>query len=246
MEKISTVWLALFLHCSMLFAQSNFEKGNTFYEQKKYNQAIESYLLQIEQSPFDHVCYFNLGNAYYQKSAYARAIWAYEKCLLIQPNYKAAISNAKMAYEKTNLKGEWHNATPWIGRIVFSVGKNFWAMLALIFGLLFSLGLFFYFNVHVMQVRKLLLLTSLFCFTVLFSALCLAGLHYSRLHSSQKGVVLLNTHAKVAPDPNEKTALDLPAGIRVGIVQYNNQWVEISIPGNQQTAWVPANELATI
>ena len=214
-----------------LFAQicvanpSDFEQGNLFYSHKDYEKAITAYEKHIVLYPFDYAAYFNLGNSYYQTKNYASALWAYEKTVLIQPNFKDAEHNAKLAFDKTKQVGRWQNATFWAFRSLFSVGINFWAFCSVILALILFTGTFFYFKTVTLYYRKLLLVGNLSLFLLLVVTLTLAGLHYKRLNDHTMGIIITpSVHAKIAPDTNEKTSFDLPAGKKVYILQNQEDW----------------------
>lgn len=237
------------LLCFQFFAgysQTDFERGNQWYQKNDYAKAIDAYKSYIQQNPYDYLAYFNLGNSYYQKENYALSLWSYEKSLKIKPNFDQAKFNAKKAYAKSHLRGQWKSSTYWLLRILFSVGYNFWAYIAILSALLLSGAAFVYFKTVRIELKRIFLLTNVVFLFILLVSTALAGFHYKRLHNEQFGIIIQsNTHAKVSPDWNEKTAFDLPAGKKVRILQKNKDWVEIEL-NKSHTGWVSAQSLAGI
>jgi tetratricopeptide (TPR) repeat protein len=58
-----------------------FQEGNTFYEQKKYDEAIASFKLFLEKNPTIHQVHINIGNCYRDNGQYDEAIQEYDLVL---------------------------------------------------------------------------------------------------------------------------------------------------------------------
>jgi tetratricopeptide (TPR) repeat protein len=74
---------------SAVFAQTaldEFERGNAFYRDGKYDQAASAYESILKQGLASSSLYFNLGNCYYRLGKIAPAILDYERALRLQPN----------------------------------------------------------------------------------------------------------------------------------------------------------------
>jgi tetratricopeptide (TPR) repeat protein len=81
-------------------AADDFERGNAFYRDGKYDQAAEAYEAILKQGLTSSSLYFNVGNCYYRTGKIAPAILAYERALRLQPNdadikHNLAIVNLK-------------------------------------------------------------------------------------------------------------------------------------------------------
>lgn len=89
MQRI-LIYTILAVACSCgLFAQTaidEFERGNSFYRDGKYDQAAASYESILRQGLGSSSLYFNIGNCYYRMGKTAPAILAYERALRLQPN----------------------------------------------------------------------------------------------------------------------------------------------------------------
>jgi TolA-binding protein len=58
-----------------------FQEGNTFHEQKKYDEAIAAFKLFLEKNPTIHQVRINIGNCYKDKGEYDKAIQEYNLVL---------------------------------------------------------------------------------------------------------------------------------------------------------------------
>lgn len=67
-------------------AMDEFERGNAFYRDGKFDQAAMEYETILRQGMASAAIYFNLGNSYYRLGKTAPAILAYERALRLRPN----------------------------------------------------------------------------------------------------------------------------------------------------------------
>ena len=82
-------------------AVDEFERGNVFYRDGKYDQAAASYESILNQGPASSSLYFNLGNCYYRMGKIAPTILAYERALRLQPNDADTKHNLALVNLKT-------------------------------------------------------------------------------------------------------------------------------------------------
>jgi len=67
-----------------------FNKGNTAYQSKDYDEAIKCYKKSVEIDPSFASAFYNLGIVYGVKGMLDEAISAYKKVLMIKPDYHTA------------------------------------------------------------------------------------------------------------------------------------------------------------
>jgi hypothetical protein len=87
-----------------VFAQTavdEFERGNSFYRDGKYDQAATSYESIVKQGLGSSPLYFNIGNCYYRMGKIAPSILAYERALRLQPNDADTKHNLDLVNLKT-------------------------------------------------------------------------------------------------------------------------------------------------
>ena len=79
-------------------AQIHEDQGNSYREQKQWDEAIVEYTQVIEIHPEFAAAYFNRGTCYYGKGDYDKAIADYSKVIEIDPKYADAYFNRGLAY----------------------------------------------------------------------------------------------------------------------------------------------------
>jgi tetratricopeptide (TPR) repeat protein len=87
--------------------RSAFNLGNALYQQKRYDEAIESYnkaSQQLWNEKDAAQAYYNLGNAYFEKADYPKSIEAYKNALRRDPNILSAKKNLTLAQRKLKEK----------------------------------------------------------------------------------------------------------------------------------------------
>jgi len=82
-------------------APDEFERGNAFYREGKYDQAASSYESILKQGVASSSLYFNVGNCYYRMGKIAPAILAYERAMRLQPNDADTRHNLNLVNLKT-------------------------------------------------------------------------------------------------------------------------------------------------
>jgi tetratricopeptide (TPR) repeat protein len=97
------ILLAVACSCTV-FAQTapdEFERGNAFYRDGKYDQAAFSFESILNQGLASPSLYFNIGNCYYRMGKIAPAILAYGRALRLQPNDADIKHNLELVNLKT-------------------------------------------------------------------------------------------------------------------------------------------------
>lgn len=84
-------------------AVANFNLGNAYYKQKRYDEALQRYA-QTEKSFSSNEerasMWYNIGNTLYQSNKYQEAVKAYKQSLRYRPGDPDALYNLQMALEK--------------------------------------------------------------------------------------------------------------------------------------------------
>jgi hypothetical protein len=222
--------------------------GNEAYLHGDYAAAVTAYESLDSQGVVSGDLYFNLGDAYFRKGDLGRAIWSFERAVALDPGDEDARFNLdqarKLAAGRTQdrLQGEGHEPA-WI-RAVTAISPG---LLTIVFVVLYVgtfVGLVFW-----RRAREDLRATTAAVASVLaVGALLTGALIFGRgqLERTPFGVVLPDAVAvKEGADVNYRTSFDVHAGLRVRIVERDQDWLRIRL-GNGLEGWVRAGDVGKL
>jgi tetratricopeptide (TPR) repeat protein len=234
MKAINLLILFTFLFGSLV-AQSSpeeaFNKGNAFYKEGKFQEALEAYKT-IEKMDLESAeLYYNMGNCYFNTNQLGLAIWSYEKALLINPGLEDAKYNLNNAQKSVVDKIE---ALPRIGfvRLQRAISSTFhtntWAWLSIIFLLFTCIAIAFVRisdnrSLNKIAIGKIFVFGFLFVFTIVFTQL---SDHYKK---PEAVLISDNAHIKNGPSETAEDLFILHEGIKVEILEINKNWFQIKL-----------------
>jgi tetratricopeptide (TPR) repeat protein len=224
------------------------KRGNDAYLHGDYDGAVAAYEELDRQEVVSPDLYFNLGDAYFKKGALGPAIWAFERAAALDPDDEDARYNLdqtrKLAARRAEDKIEGEDRDPlWIRAVTsLSPSAETWVFLAL------YLGLF-----AVLFVRRrasddarpalgaaaaILAVASLLAGGALAGRVVLGRVPF--------GVVLPDALAvKEGADVNYKTGFDVHAGLRVRLLERDQDWLRIRL-ANGLEGWVRGRDVGRL
>jgi tetratricopeptide (TPR) repeat protein len=226
-------------------------RGNEAYLHGDYAGAVAAYQEVDRQGAPSADVAFNLGDAYFHKGALGPSIWAFERALAMDPNDDDARYNldkarklaARRAQERQEHAEPEDKDPAWM-RLVGGVAPSTttWVFLA------FYVGLF-----ALLIGRRWARSESRPALTagvaVLAAGALLSGaLLAGRVHldSIPFGVLLPDEVAvKEGADTNYRTSFDAHAGLRVRIVDHDQDWLRVRL-ANGLEGWVRAQDVGRI
>lgn len=228
--------------------QAAFEKGNEFYAQEHYAQAIEQYLQALQSGHETWEVFFNIGNAYYRSGNYPQAILYYERAARRSHRQEDVAANLQLAESKIADRFEQMPqffATAWWNRFVGGFSATAWGILLLcLFALLLtSLGLYFLSQGYAAKKSGFyLILISL----ILFCLCSAAAVDSHRQAQLEYAIVMQNpVDAKSSPEERSQTKFSLHEGSKVLIEDRIGAYCKVRIK-NGSRAWVPEECLEKI
>jgi tetratricopeptide (TPR) repeat protein len=102
-------------------AEYFYNKGITYYQEGKYNIAIDNLKKALELKPDFAECYYNLGNTYFKRKEYDMAIDAYNKGLAIKSDDLQSFYNLAIIY---TWKKEFDLAIEFYNKIMTIIPDN--------------------------------------------------------------------------------------------------------------------------
>jgi tetratricopeptide (TPR) repeat protein len=228
-------------------ADEAWRRGNDAYLHGDYAGAVAAYEELDRQGLVSADLCFNLGDAYYRQGNLGRAIWSFERAAALDPDDDDARYNLtqarKTAERRTRDKIEGADRDPLWMRVVagFAPATETWLFVSVYLAFFVALG-----AVGMIRrrpaaadhhARALLGATaSILGVAVALSGLLLAGRAY--LDRIPSGVILPDAVAvKEGADPNYRTSFELHAGLRVRLLDRDQDWLRIRLP-NGLEGWV--------
>jgi tetratricopeptide (TPR) repeat protein len=243
---------AVFISQISLFAQDleNFmQNGNDFYQNKQYDEAINSYEAILNQGFLSSELYYNLGNSYYRTGNLGKAILYFEKSLKVSPNNDDAIYNLKLANARTVDKIQ--EIPPlffinWWNILLTTFTSIGWQIIIFVFYILLLICIALYFLIRNVQVQKYaFIFGSLNIIALLFSVIFFFA-SLERESSRDYGILLKSVETvKISPDKQSDDAFVVHEGIKFKIEDEVNDWVKIKL-SDGKVGWLPNNSFEVI
>ena len=223
-------------------------RGNDAYLHGDYAAAVAAYEEVDRQGPSSADVAFNLGDAYFHKGALGPSIWAFERALSVDPNDDDARYNLdkarKLAARRAHDRMEGEDKDPAWMRFVGGVATATatWFFVAVYLG-------FFAALIARRWARgewrpALTAGAAVLAAGALLTGALLAGRVY--LDRIPFGVLLPDEVAvKEGADTNYRTSFDAHAGLRVRIVDRDQDWVRVRL-ANGLEGWVRAQDIGRI
>jgi tetratricopeptide (TPR) repeat protein len=230
------------------------KSGNDAYLRGDYAAAVAAYEQLDRQQVTSSELAFNLGNAYYRKGQLGPAIWSWERALALDPEQDDARYNLEQARKavatRVHDKIEGAEREPVWMRVVSQLpaSTETWLFVGLYVAFFVALGLR-------LRARRLngpdeghaaawtALAAILGVGAALAATLLVGRVAMNRLPF---GVVLPDqTAVKEGADPNYKTSFDIHAGLRVRLLEYDQDWVRIRL-ANGLEGWVRAHDVGRL
>ena len=224
-------------------------KANKEYTEGLYNNAIENYLMLVDEGFESPKLYYNLGNAHFKINEMAPAILYYEKAKKLDPNDKDIEFNLNIARNKIPDKIEAVPAlfyVKWWSSIYNLFSSNTLAIicLATFFLTLVLIAVFFLSNVVIY--RKLSFWFGILFFTFSIMSFILSYQKYNSFSSKQQAIVFTPTITiKSSPNQNSVDLFVMHEGSKVQIIQHLGDWYKIRI-ANGSVGWLKASDVKTI
>lgn len=224
------------------------KRGNDAYLHGDYDAAVAAYEELDRQDVVSPDLFFNLGAAYFKKGALGPAIWAFERAAALDPDDEDVRFNldqarklaARQAHDK--IEGEDRDSL-WI-RVVTSLSPSTetWLFLALYVG--FFVVLFARRRASDDARPALTAGAAILAGMTLLAGGAVAG--RAVLERVPFGVVLPDALAvKEGADVNYKTGFQVHAGLRVRLLERDQDWLRIRL-ANGLEGWVRAKDVGRL
>jgi tetratricopeptide (TPR) repeat protein len=223
-------------------------RGNDAYLHGNYDAAVAAYEELDREDVVSPDLFFNLGDAYFKKGALGPAIWAFERAAALDPDDEDIRFNLeqsrKLAERQARDKIEGEDRDPlWI-RAVTSVSPSAetWGFLAAYLG--FFAVLFARRRASDDARPALSAGAAILAVLTLFVGGALAGRVV--LERVPFGIVMPDAlTVKEGADVNYKTGFQIHAGLRVRLLERDQDWLRIRL-ANGLEGWVRARDVGRL
>ena len=231
----------LLLTSQFFFAQNGFEKGNEFYQNGKYEQAISEYETVLASKQHSAELYFNLGNCYYKLNKVAPAIYNYEKALVLNPDDTEITNNLKFAQK---LQIDEIKVVPTVGfskmvqDLTSAFHYNTWAWIAVGLSTLF---LVFFIGYYFSQttLSKRIFFIGMFVLLLFLLISVSAGISERNDFKNERPAIVFAevTEMKSEPQKASNTALMLHEGTKVFVLETLENWKKVQLTDGTE-GWI--------
>ncbi|GAA0714919.1 tetratricopeptide repeat protein [Aquimarina litoralis] len=223
-----------------------FEKGNSFYNQEKYQEAIDAYSAILESGQESASLYYNLANANYKLSNIGQSIYYYEKALELKPNDEDIKNNLAFA---NNATIDAIDVIPEgvISRTINSFTNMFsfdsWAWIAVLCVIIFVVLFLLYYTARISSKKRLFFLGSWVSLLIAVFAVVFAFKQYGYITNNQYAIIFAQeSTVKSEPNLRSEEVFELHEGTKVKVTETVNDWKKIKLPDGK-IGWIPATDL---
>lgn len=225
----------------LALADSSYSKGF-------YSEAAKYYEQLLESKGPSYLLYYNLGNSNYKEGNIASAILNYERALRIKPNDEDASFNLKLCNSKIVDKIEPIREfifLRWYHSLENLLSSNTWAVLSLLFFILFVLSLFAYFFTRKAGLRRTGFYVGIITVIFSFCSFIFARDRYNNT-TIKEGILFSPTVVvKSSPDKSGTDLFVIHEGVKVVINNDLSGWYEIKLPDGN-IGWIESSNIEII
>lgn len=245
------LFILLFCFSFLAIAQNSklFESANSLYNEGKYQEAINSYLKISESKEHSAALYFNLGNSYYKLNQVAPSIYYYEKALQLSPSDSDIKTNLLFAQ---NMTVDALEVLPQTGlskiiqNIIGKLSYHTWAILAIIFVILFVTSFLLYYFSAYQNKKRLFFVISMVAFLICLFSLLFAFNQKNHI-KNKKPAIIFAQEIGINAEPNNRSEeiFILHEGTKVNVEEEMGDWKKIRLVDGK-TGWLPSSEIKEI
>ena len=243
------IFILIVLISSFSTAQNEelFIKGNSLYNEGKFQDAINTYESILETENHSAELYFNIANAYYKMNRVAPSVYYYEKALQLSPNDKDVKNNMSFAQ---NMTIDAIEVIPEVGfskitkRVINKFSFDDWAKLSIAFVLLFVILFLTYYFSYATNRKRFAFISSILSLVFVLITIMFAFQKYE-LEQNDNPAIIFAQESEIKSEPNLRSeiAFKLHEGTKVQVLEiYNENWTKIKLTDGK-TGWIPSQDI---
>jgi len=228
---------------------SLYQKGNSLYEEGKYEEALGIYYQVIGQNMESADLYYNMGNAAYRSNSIGYAILYYEKALKLEPTHEDAANNLEFV---SQYRLDAFEEVPrlfmgsWISGFVHLLPERIWSVVALLLFLVVLTGILIYLFAKRMAWKKTGFLSSVAGLLLFVLALSSAASRHREIVRPDSGIILApSVVVRSSPSESGTELFILHEGTKVEISEEVGGWQNIRVIDGRE-GWILAEDFDSI
>jgi len=230
-------------------SDSLYTQALKLYEEGRYEAAMESWELLVEEGNEAAILYYNMGNAAYRSNNIGKAILYYEKTLQLNPGHGDAMHNLEFV---SRYKVDAFEEVPtfflrtWMHKLVKALPEKAWSIMALTFLVLSLAALLLYIFTRGLTLKKLGFFLALIGLILFFFTLG-AALRSHRDVVKPHSAIVLHPSVVIRSTPSESGTdlFILHEGTRIELKEAVGDWYNIRIVDGRE-GWIPARAMGVI
>ncbi len=242
------VQVLIFLSIAFGFSQHEeaFQRGNSFYNQEKYQEAIDSYSSIIKAGHESTALYYNLANAHYKLSNIGPSIFYYEKALKLNPNDEDVQNNLVFAQKATidaiDVIPEGF-VSKTINKLTSIFNFDNWAWFSIICVIIFVILFMLYQTAQSSSKKRLFFIGSWTLLIIAMFGIFSAYRQFNFVDKNQFAIVFAQeTTIKSEPNLRSEQVFELHEGTKVKVLETVNDWKKIKL-SDGKIGWIPKTDI---
>ncbi|MDR2970534.1 MAG: tetratricopeptide repeat protein [Bacteroidales bacterium] len=217
------------------------QQANSAYQDNEFESAIGLYTKVVDMQYESAVLYYNLGNAWYKKGDNARALLWLERAYRLSPNNEDINHNISFIQQKLIDRIEvlpelfivkWWNSCSKL------FTANQWAIGSIIGCAIFVLCLLFILLIRIPWIRSISIFIAVLAFVFTIFSIIFSTKETARYIQYPEGIIMgYVVNVKSTPTEKGSDLFVVHSGLKVGITDRLNEWVEIRLP-NGEKGWI--------
>jgi tetratricopeptide (TPR) repeat protein len=251
MKKLIPIFLLI--NVIRLFAEGEaqriMEKGNSFYQNNQFEQAIDAYEKVLQNGYESKSLYYNLGNAYFRTGKIGYSILNYEKALKFDPNdedinYNLKISDAHTVDKIETLPKLFFIS--WWEALVNLFSTNGWLMVLYTIFLLVLITATIYFLSRKAYLQRWSFLSGI-ALVLLFAVSLLFYILKFQQDTNQNYAVVIESSVtvKTSPDDQSNDAFIIHEGLKLKLSDQIGNWYKIQL-ADGKVGWLQESNIKII
>lgn len=226
--------------------QDIFDEANSAYQSGDYETAISKYEEILDSGETSAEVYFNLGNAHYKMNHVAPSIYYYEKALQLDPTDADIQNNIEFARNMAIDDIEEIQETGfsvWFNDIISAFSYNTWAIIAIIFSVVFVF-MFLLYHFSYKSLNKRLFFAGASLALILCIASVIFAFQQQSFIQDNQYAIIYGEEIEVRDEPTLRAepSFELHEGTKARVLEDYQEWSRIELSNGAQ-GWINSSEI---